>query len=165
MRDLQKGFTVIELVIVIAVVGVLSAYAVMKSVSPAELTLPSQAETMASNIRHAQTLASTWGKRMRVDIGSGSYSVTCDAGPAATPCTTNNNFTVPVEKSVAVAGSTTYFNSLGQPSDYQSVPLGSASAPKFSLTSGNSKKTVCVAPLTGFVRVFSGASSSVVTCP
>ena len=155
MRDSQTGFTLVELIIVIVVLGTLSAYAVMRSVSTAEITLPSQAETMASNIRHAQTLAYTSGNRMRLTINAGingSYAVACVTG--TTPCSTD--FSVTVEKDVALAGSTLYFNSLGQPSDSSGNPLSNATSYALCVPScapGNSSKTVSVAAQTGLVTV------------
>ncbi len=65
---LQSGFTLVELIIVIVLLGIMSAYAIMKSASVAEATLPSQAEKMASDIRQAQTLAYTTGQRMRLTV-------------------------------------------------------------------------------------------------
>jgi MSHA pilin protein MshC len=66
-----KGFTLVELVIVIAMLGTLSAYAAMTRVSPSEMSLTSQAQTLASDIRRVQTLAYTSGKRMRLGITTG----------------------------------------------------------------------------------------------
>lgn len=140
----QIGFTLVELVIVIVVLGVISAYAVMKSVSPAEFTLPSQAQKLASDIRHAQTLAYTSGNRMRLTITAGTngtYGVTCVTGSA--PC--NTDFSVTLQKDVVLAGTPTTldFTSLGQPS----------AGASYTLTSGSSTVTVAVAALTGLVTV------------
>ena len=50
LRSRTAGFTLIELVVVIVVLGIMAAYVTFDA-SPSELSLPSQAETMASNIR------------------------------------------------------------------------------------------------------------------
>ena len=71
LRDTQTGFTLVELVIVIVVLGIMSVYAMMKGASPAEMSVPSQAQKLASDIRHAQTLAYTSGNRMRLTITAG----------------------------------------------------------------------------------------------
>ncbi len=145
MRDSQTGFTLVELVLVIAVLGIMSVYVMTKGMAPAELSLPSQARKLASDIGHAQTLAYTSGKRMRLTIvtagANGTYGVTCVTAP--TPC--NTDFSVTLQKDVALAGtpSTLDFTSLGQPS----------AGASYTLTSGASTKTISVAPLTGFVMV------------
>ena len=145
-----------ELVIVMAVISIISIYAIMKTAPIAEVTLPSQAQQMASDIRHAQTLAYTWGKRMRLTVTTGvngTYSVACFAGTPA--CDTSNNFSVTLQKGVALGGAvatgdgTLSFNSLGQPLD----SLGASASVSYTLTSGGGTATVCVAALTGFVKV------------
>ena len=153
-RPFRAGFTLVELVIVIVVLGIVSVYAAMKSVSAAEATLPSQAQKMASDIRHTQTLAYTWGKRLRISITSGvngSYSVSCvtagaspcDTSPVIDPAT-GNGFSVALQKNVVLDPSPTLdFNSLGQPS----------AAVSYTATSGGSTKTIWVAALTGYVTV------------
>ena len=60
-----------KILIVIVVLGIVSAYAMMKAASPAELSLPSQAQKLAGDIRHAQTLAYTSGKHLRLTITPG----------------------------------------------------------------------------------------------
>ena len=155
MPSSERGFTVVELVLVMVLLALLSVYAVMRSVSPAEVTLPSQAQKMASDIRHAQTLASTWGRRLRISTGGSSYWVTCTSSvvapcPAAitTPVTdpaTGSSFQVSLQKNVIFESPSTAtldINSLGQ-------PLAAAS---YTLSAG-SIKTVAVTTLTGFVTV------------
>jgi prepilin-type N-terminal cleavage/methylation domain-containing protein len=154
-RRRSAGFTLIELLIVMVVFGTMSAYVVMRSTPAGELTLPSQAQKMASDIRRVQSLASSWGQRLRVTVDAGGYSVRCASAvlppcPAATSLAvtdpaTASSFVVALQKGVVFVSPTTAtldINSLGQ-------PLSGAS---FTL-SGGSSKTVVVAPLTGFVVV------------
>ena len=154
----KDGFTLVELVFVIVIVGIMSAYVTMQGYSAAEMSLPSQAQKMASDIRHARTLATTWGQRLRLSVtagANGNYQVvsctvnpttgvvsSCNASPVVDPVT-GIGFSVNLQKGVALAGPTTLdFNSLGQPS----------AAASYTLTSG-SVKTINVAALTGFVTV------------
>lgn len=151
----QQGYTVIELIAVMVVVAILSAFALMKNVSSAEATLPSQVQKMASDIRHAQVLASTWGQRLRITAGAGSYRVSCSTSMASpcpsatsTPITdpaTGSSFQIALQKNVVFVNPTTAtldINSLGQP----------LSAASYTLRA-NSDKTISVSPLTGLVTV------------
>ncbi len=144
----QNGFTLVELIIVIVVLGIVSAYAVMRGMPVAEVTLPSQAQKMASDIRHAQTLAYTTGQRMRLAITAGANGIyTVNSCVSIDNCPTEI-FRANLQKNVVLGGTTTIdFNTLGWPSARASYTLGSGA-------------TVCVAALTGFVSViFTG------TCP
>ena len=134
-----------ELMIVIVALGIMSAYAVMRTLSPSEMTVPSQAQTMAGDIRHVQALATTWGRRMRITISGTGYSVSCVDG--GTPCPA---FTVLLQNGVTlttISITPLDFDSLGRPLN----SAGVATAASYTLSSGGSVKTVSVAALTGFV--------------
>ncbi|ROZ68593.1 prepilin-type N-terminal cleavage/methylation domain-containing protein [Ramlibacter sp. WS9] len=156
VRTLQAGFTLIELIIVIVVIGVLSVYAAVKNGSSGDYTLHSQAQTMVSDLRHAQALATTLGKSLRISIitgTNGSYSVSC-VTPGASPCNsvvntpmtnplTGSNFAVALEKDISLSGTATLdINSLGKP----------AAAAAYVLTAGSTSKNVTVSAVTGFVN-------------
>ena len=150
---MQRGFTIVELVTVMVLLALISAYAVIRSVSSADVTLPSQAQSMASDIRHTQALATTWGRSLRLAIcaASATYTVS-DKSSAATACNqaavtdpaTGDSFNVTLEKGVALAGPDTLdFNSLGQPSN----------AAIYTLSAAGTTETVAVQALTGSVTV------------
>lgn len=143
-KQRHAGHTLIELVMVLGAVAVLSAVAMIGSSSPADISLPSQVQMLASDISHAQSLAYTSGQRMRLSIVSsganGTYSVACVTG--TTPCRTD--FSVTLQKGVSLTGTSSLdFTSLGQPS----------AAASYTVASGTSTSTVAVAALTGFVTV------------
>lgn len=146
----QDGFTLVELVIVIVVVAVLAAVGIMNSPSPAELSLPSQAEKMASDLRHAQTLAHTSGNRLSltIDETNDSYAIGC---VAASPCP--QAFTGQIEKGVQLTVTTgpnpIEFDTLGQPK----TTANAATSASYTLTYDTSSTKISIAPLTGFVSV------------
>ena len=156
------GFTLIELVVVIAILGSLSAYAVPKLLSPAQATLPSQARTLASDLRHAQALAITWGQGLVVSASASHYSVACRTATVTPPCNaspvidpaTGTAFSVSLQNSASFGSPTTAsltFDSLGRPVDNSGTPLAADPAASYTLSAGSSTQTVTVTRLSGKV--------------
>ncbi|WP_455203592.1 pilus assembly FimT family protein [Kaarinaea lacus] len=154
-----SGFTLIELVIVIILASVLSAYAVVKWPSDAQIKLPAQAGLMVTHLHHIQSLAMHWGQPLRLSVSSGGYSVSCVTAGAA-PCdsspvidpVTQSPFAVSLESGISLAGANIDFDSLGRPVSSGSL-VSSSPARSFALTAGGVTQTVTVQPLTGFVSV------------
>ena len=156
------GFTLAELVVVIAILGILSAYAVLKLPSPAQATLPSQARQLASDLRHAQALAITWGQSLVVSASGSRYSIACRTAAATAPCdatpvvdpATGAAFSVSLQKNVSFGSPSTAsltFDSLGRPVDSSGTPLASDPAASYTLSAGSSTQTVTVTRLSGKV--------------
>lgn len=140
-----------ELLIVIVLLGILSAYYSMKSISSADATLPSQAQKLAADLRHAQTLAVTCGESWRVTYSSDStnktytYTVAPKSG-SSTVCGGKVLTYTQNKLRVTLSGpSPLDFDSLGQPS--------AATAMTYALTSDTGATFhIYVATITGRVR-------------
>lgn len=158
---LTTGFTLIELVVVVVILGILSIFPIMKRAPLAELTLPSQAQKLASDIRHAQVLATTWGKNLQLNFtagANGAYSLSCVSKETSPPCNvspvidpaTGTNFVTKLQKDIILAGtSTVSLNSMGQPSTAAILTLCYPDC----ITKTNPTKTITVQSLTGYVTV------------
>jgi len=164
-RRTRAGATLLEAVFVIVVLCALAKFAMMKLVTPATMTLPTQAQTLADLIRRAQSLAVVRGQRMGVSVATsgtnGRVNVAC---AASAPCTTDTSLTL--SEGVAI-GSTNgiYFNSLGQPLSSAGAVLSQDASFTLCYQSGNTATTytVSVAALTG--RVSIGLPASVSSAP
>lgn len=152
----ECGFSLVELVIVIVVLGILSAYAMMRGATPADLTVPSQAQRLTSDIRLAQTLAYTTGSRVQITTTNTASGVVGNYAVACVTCSNTNNFTVSAQRGVSLNGTPTVleFNTLGVPVNPGSTTPGvPSSGGTYTFTAAGGSATVTVAALTGQVSV------------
>jgi len=149
------GFTLLELVFIIVILGVLAKVAMMKLVAPATMTLPTQAQSLADLIRRAQNLAVVRGQRMSVSVATpGANGRVVVACAASAPCNTDTSLTLSQGVVVGSTG-TIYFNSLGLPVTSAGTALASDTSFTLSYPTGstNATYTLTVAALTGRISV------------
>jgi len=151
--NLHAGFTLVELVIVVVLLAVLSVYVAIRGVSPAEATLPSQAEQLARDIRHLQVLAATKGQHLRVNTTASGYSVTCIEAEGPIACDASASLSVTLKDAVLAGPSPPLdFDSLGRPLENGSVRTTPST---YTLSAGTASMAVRVSPISGFVAVAS----------
>lgn len=151
-RGHVAGFTLVELIIVMVAITVLGSYAFMKNGSVSEFSVRSQANTLAANIRHMQSLATSWDQPLTLTfVTPGTYSlgcpgggnVACSGGLAIDPAT-GAAFSGTLDKNVTFgAAGTLTLDKFGRPSAAFSIQL----------SGGAETVTVSVADVTGFVTV------------
>jgi MSHA pilin protein MshC len=149
------GFTLLELLCTVVILGILAKVAMMKLITPATMTLPTQAQSLADVIRRAQSLAVVRGQRMSVIVAASGVSGHVDVACAASaPCNTDTSFAVS-QGAVLASASTIYFNSLGQPVNSAGAALTSDTSFTLSYQTGENTATytVTVAAITGRVSV------------
>ena len=152
IRFRVAGFSLIEVVMVLVVVGILAAYAIPSITAPSSLTLHQQADALVRDLRHTQQLATAYRKRLRlVANGSDTYTVACVTdttapcnaavgGPMTDPAT-GQPYSVTTQNGVTVSSGIAEFTSFGQPT----------AAASFSLSGGGDTATVTVLATGGFV--------------
>ena len=133
----QRGFTMAELVIVMVIVGVLSAVAVPRLFDKNEFAARGGRDFLASGLRYAQKSAIALRRNVCVDIAGSTVSATIAAAPGSDqPCSAGaallhpaNNLTY-ADPANALPGGTTVaanasvvFDALGRPLAAPSSPL------------------------------------------
>ena len=82
------GFTLMELVAILVLVGILSFSVVPRFLDKGSIDVGAMAEQLAGDIRYTQSLAMTRGQRNRINLAAASYQITTSAGvPVAHPAT------------------------------------------------------------------------------
>ena len=153
-----RGFTLIELVITLVMMGILSAVVVTDISARAQHSVITQADQFRRNLSHLQLLAISRGARLRLTVAAGgaSYSVaTC----ATSACTTRSalvdpetgaNFSVVLDGvTLSPAGNILDFDSLGRPQSGGSLIIAARS---YALTGSGRSVSVTVLPVTGFAQ-------------
>lgn len=158
-KHLLAGFTLLETIIVVMVLGILSVSAAPKFFNASQLTLEAQARNLASDLQRTQLLATTRGNTFYFCTNANGYvaqpSNNC---PTSVPSQISNNQPVAVilDKQATLSvtlvtpptPATLSFNSLGQPSTAGSFQLLSSPV-------GSGSITVTVAAVTGLVSLSS----------
>lgn len=154
-----RGFTLLELVIVLVLIGILSSYALIKTSGSHSLLLRAHAEQLQQQIKHTQLLAMSWGQSLTMTLTATSYQVTCSAGIGSSPCdqspvvdpVTGQAFKITLQDNVSLLDTGSIeFDALGRPRSGGSV---SPSDSTWRLSDGDSQDTVTLRAISGSVSL------------
>jgi Tfp pilus assembly protein FimT len=165
LRGKQRGVAFLDLVLVVAIVAILGAYAAMKMRSAGENTIYYQAQKFARDLRHMQVLAATYGRPLQLTAApgaNGSYSVSCVTSTGSSPCNvspivdpvTGSGFSGSLQDDVSLSVTSglnpAVFDPKGRPMNGSNIYNATTN---YTLTYGSTSVIVSIAPVTGFVIV------------
>ncbi len=132
--ETQRGFTTIELIMVIIIIAVIAATAIPKFTSMSDVSVGGAAEMIKADIRYTQELAMAehTAKSVNFTSGDGFYTVDSETQDLPSGVTIDNTFTVT-------------FNSLGE-------PIAGAGG-SVSILAGGEIETIRVTNYTGKVSI------------
>ena len=155
-RGRASGFSVLELVLVLVMVGLLAVFAAPRVFTTESITLPAAAARLAASIRYTQSLAMSRGQRYRINFTGATYQITDMGGaPIVQPLTAGTAAVsvAPVALSgfnPPLTGGYVAFDGKGVP--YVDPATALAGTATITLTAGSEATSVSIAPETGFVR-------------
>lgn len=154
----HAGFTLIEFVVVLILIGILAATFVARSSNKGALTFTGQAQQLASDIRYVQTLSMTRGQRHCLNLTGTGYSMTTSNCSTSAGVEHPAGATFPVTlDGVALSwsnlpGNLVTFTGKGEPYTDATAATALASNAVITLGGEGGPVYVCVSPVTG--RVF-----------
>jgi len=141
----KNGFTIIEIIAVLLIIGIISAIVISRASSTASYSLDAEVQIVKSHLRHAQVRAlsdlETWG----IVFSSNSY--TLQRGGVNTTFYLPNEGSPTHKLSAGVtitsgAGSTVTFDNMGSPGNV---------AMTITLSSGGQSQNISITKNTGFI--------------
>jgi len=158
----QRGFTIAELVIVMVIVGVLSAVAVPRLFSPGEFAGRGGRDFVASGLRYAQKSAIALRRNVCVDMAGATVTATIAAAPGSDqPCAAGTPLLHPANNlsyadpanalpggATVTASASVVFDALGRPLAAPASPI----AGTLSIAITGAAAPVRIEPETGLVH-------------
>lgn len=142
----QHGFTLVELVMVIIIVGILAAFAAPRFFDADIFTSRGFADQVQASLRYAQKIAIAQRRFVCVTIAGNSISLaTGTAATCGTPLASpsgGGNYVIDAPASVTVTDASFHFKALGSPSAGVTV----------SVTGGDMTRNIIVEEETGYVH-------------
>jgi prepilin-type N-terminal cleavage/methylation domain-containing protein len=140
----NAGFTAIEIVAVLLIVGVIGAVVVSKLSSSSNVALISETETLKSHLRYAQLRAMSDNVARGIRFNSGSYTLQIDGADATEVLPSEDSATHSFQTGVSkTAGATSIaFDRWGSPG---------ASNQTVTLSTGGTSRTITLTQNTGFI--------------
>jgi len=130
----QGGFTLIEIIAVLIVIGILSAVAVTKIVSTQSISAIVEADILKARLRYVQIRAlgddKTWG----MSFAGNSYTMLRDGNPAPYNLPDHDSPTHTLPNGITVSGGTVAFDEWGSPGVADRVINISPGAPTITIT-------------------------------
>jgi MSHA pilin protein MshC len=162
------GFTLVELVIVLILLGILAISIIPRSPTKGSLTITGQAHQLASDIRYVQSLSMTRGQRFCVNLTSTGYSMTTSNCSTSVGVEHPAGMTFPIVLDGVTLSWTNLPNNLvtfkgkGEPYTDAAATTALAANAVITLNGDGGPLYVCISPATG--RVFVDDEITITVC-
>lgn len=155
LKQKGKGFTLLEVIVVLVMIGIITAVAVSRMLSTDEVNISAQTETIKTHLRYAQAKAmntnSVWGINF---ISSSAYSLYRNGNTTDVVALPGESSSTVSLSAISIAGTPfiVSFDSWGQPFADQGA-TGSSTAKNITVSYGSSRtKNIIITQTTGFIE-------------
>jgi len=163
IRDKSRGFTMIEFIAVLVVVGILAAIVVVRATNTASTNRISRTNVIKNHIRYAQAMAMKQGAVWGIKCDSMDYWLFRTVSPDSTanqrPLPGEDDAKIPLSaKDITMTAFTVFFDAVGRPytayaNPSSNSPVSVANPLSITVDSvpGGSPATIQMTPETGFL--------------
>jgi prepilin-type N-terminal cleavage/methylation domain-containing protein len=155
----QRGFTLIEIVVVLVLISIIAATVFTRSITTDQVNFGAQTEKIKSHIRYAQSMAMKRSEIWGISCASDEYWLFNGADPDNGP----NQEILPGEKAVKISlddvnltmgDFTVFFDRYGKPYDaYTDESSNNPLSSDLTITvSGSQSRNLTITPETGLIR-------------
>ncbi|KTD53634.1 hypothetical protein Lsan_4044 [Legionella santicrucis] len=130
-----SGFTLIELIIIILIIGLIVLFFGMKTPSMSLYSLSSITEQLRRDIRYTQVLATSLNTNYSIILSTNGYTIS--------PNPPNGAYSVSMPTGITLSPMSITFNSMGAPASGATITI---------TASGVGTKTLTVSAETGFIN-------------
>ena len=156
MKRNNRGFTLVEITVVVILIGIIAAAVFARSISIDQINIVGEVDKIRNHIRYAQSMA-----MKRNDV----WAISCDAtqywlsdislNPVALPGATSNRTSL-ADLGVSMNAFTVYFDPLGIPyhsytDEDTNTPVTPGNPRNIIISAGSESRTLTVTPQTGSV--------------
>jgi len=162
MNPNNRGFTLVEITVVVVLIGIIAAVIFARSISTDQLNVVGQVDKIRNHIRYAQSMAMKHGERGKTwgcksdGLSPGKYWIFSGNDPD----TISDHVQLPGETAVKVSlpnsmtmtSFTIFFDQYGKPyTAYTDESNNTALASGLTITVSGSPKNLVITPETGFI--------------
>ena len=158
MKRSEHGFTMLEIIVVLVLMAIVSAYAIGRSAGTQRMELAGQADKISNHIRYAQAMAlkqsdTVWG--ITCDANDYSFFQTDTATLVMLPGETSNTISLS-GLGVGMDAFTLFFDNIGKPytaytDASTNTPVSTGNPLEITITAGGSM-TLTITPETGLIQ-------------
>ena len=156
MNRNNRGFTLVEITVVVILIGIIAAAVFARSISTDRISIVGEVDKIRNHIRYAQSMA-----MKRNDV----WVISCDAtqywlsditlNPVDLPGATSNRISL-ADLGVSMNAFAVYFDPLGIPyhsytDEDNNTPVTAGNPRNIAISAGSESRTLTVTPQTGWV--------------
>lgn len=156
LRGMNRGFTIIEIVIVVVIIAIAALVAVPMMSSAATLQIRSAANMIAADLEYARSMAISRGQNYSVefDVNTESYSIKDQGGVVIKHPVNKSNYEINFKNDSRLNRVDIMSVAFNMTSSVQFQCLGSPDNGGFVIIqAGGVTKTIAVEPVTGFISI------------